>query len=594
MPKGSQQTGSSTSSAETRAGAAQFPFYQAGLQNAGRIYGDADTYPNYAPPSPWQTQGYPDLYAATRPNPLQSQGYYKTVGAADNVAGAPTDKAYDAYGNLITGGGTSPAQPGYAQFAAGQGGPQQTADRVVNNAVNAAYGYANPITDYANQAAAGNLGQDQLAAVAQGKYTDASSNPYLRDMVNAALRPVSENYATSTAPTLDARFSAGGRYGSGAADVAAGSARDALARNLGEISTGMYGNEYRFERGQQDTAAQQYDAARRAGLGLGITGLTAAGNMVDQGERTALSAADLTQRGQTTGLAGLTSGFNTGLTTQQDALRNFPQFIQSLFAPGQATAQAGAGLSAQDLAGARGEIEAGTGQQTLQQQAYNAPFERLKQYMATIGAPSGGASSTQPIFGNPLTSALSGATGVLGLGKELGLGSAASSLFGGGGAAATTAGLGALFPGAAASALPAYAAALPEVAAGASAFAPLAAGAATIICTELVRQGRMPNTWRLAGMRQFMRYPAVARRGYWVWATPVVAHLRAQPDSRFSKVIATVFNWRAEDLAARNGVKGARRLIRGRLVTAAMVLPCLACGLFARRDYFPNGKDAPA
>jgi hypothetical protein len=135
---------------------------------------------------------------------------------------------------------------------------------------------------------------------------------------------------------------------------------------------------------------------------------------------------------------------------------------------------------------------------------------------------------------------------------------------------------------------------LPEVAAGASAFAPLAAGAATIICTELVRQGRMPNTWRLAGMRQFMRYPAVARRGYWVWATPVVAHLRAQPDSRFSKVIATVFNWRAEDLAARNGVKGARRLLRGRLVTAAMVLPCLACGLFARRDYFPNGKDAPA
>jgi hypothetical protein len=120
-----------------------------------------------------------------------------------------------------------------------------------------------------------------------------------------------------------------------------------------------------------------------------------------------------------------------------------------------------------------------------------------------------------------------------------------------------------------------------------------AAGSAafTIICTELVRQGRMPNTWRLAGMRQFMRYPAIARRGYWVWATPVVAHLRQQPGSRFSRVIATTFNWRAEDLAARAGVKGARRLIRGRLVTAAMVLPCLACGLGARRDYWPIVKD---
>jgi hypothetical protein len=470
--KGSQQTGSSTASTETRAGAAQFPYFEGGLKEAGRIYGDSEAYPNYAPPSPWQTQGYPDLYAATRPNPVQTGGLYNVANTASNVQGWPTATSYDAYGNLITGGGTSPAASGYGAFAAGQGGPQQTADRVVGNAVNAAYGYANPMAGFANQAAAGNLGQDQLAAVAQGKYTDASSNPYLRDMVNAALRPVSETYATSTAPTLDARFSAGGRYGSGAADVAAGSARDALARNLGEISTGMYGKEYQFERGQQDTAATAYDQARRAGLGLGITGLGAAGNLVDQGERTALSAADLTQRGQVAGLGGLDTGFGRGVTAQQNALSSFPQFIQSLFAPGLATSQAGAGLSAQDLAGARGEIEAGTGQQTLQQQAYNAPFERLKQYMATIGTPSGGGSETKPIFGNPLTSAVSGASGILGLGKELGLGSAASSLFGGGAAAAPFAGVADYGAGGAALGIPdvtaaTIAASAPEAAAGA-------------------------------------------------------------------------------------------------------------------------------
>src|SRR4249920_217666 len=197
------------------------------------------------------------------PNPYQTAGYTDVANTAGNIQDWPTAKSYDAYGNLITGGGTSPAYGGYAQMAAGGSGPQQTADRVVNNAVNAGYSYANPITDYAAQASGGNLGQDQLAAVAQGKYTNAASNPYLRDMVNAALRPVTENYQTGTAPTLDARFSAGGRYGSGAADVAAGSARDAFARNLGEISTGLYGNEYRFERGQQDAAATAYDAARR-------------------------------------------------------------------------------------------------------------------------------------------------------------------------------------------------------------------------------------------------------------------------------------------------------------------------------------------
>jgi hypothetical protein len=562
MPKGSQQTGSSTSSAESRAGAAQFPFYQAGLQNAGRIYGDADTYPNYAPATPEQIGGYQDLYNTAR----------GTVGEGLQP------QAYDAYGRLLGGGGQSPAMGGYSTLAAGGTGPQQTLDRVVNYGVNNALNFANPMAAFANQAAGGNLGQDQLAAVAQGKYTDANSNPYLRDMVNAALRPVSENYQTSTAPTLDARFSAGGRYGSGAADVAAGSARDAFARNLGEISTGMYGKAYSDERTRQDTAANEYDQARRLGLGLGITGLQGAGNLVDQGLRTVTSAATPNLLAQGTGIAGLDTGFGRSEQERLAALQAYPQFAGAQFL------------------GPNQEVTAGTGMQNLTQQAYNAPFERLKQYMATIGAPSGGASATQPIFGNPLTSAVSGASGILGLGKELGLGSAASSLFGGGGgAAATTAGLQALFPGVAASALPAYAAAAPELAATAASFAPAAASAAfTIVCTELVRQGRMPNTWRLAGMRQFMRYPAIARRGYWVWATPVVAHLRAQPDSRFSKVIERTFNWRAEDLAARNGVKGARRLIRGRLVTAAMVIPCLLCGLMTTRDYFPGGKDAPA
>jgi hypothetical protein len=44
------------------------------------------------------------------------------------------------------------------------------------------------------------------------------------------------------------------------------------------------------------------------------------------------------------------------------------------------------------------------------------------------------------------------------------------------------------------------------------------------------------------------------------------------------------FNWRAEDLAARAGVKGARKLWRGRAVTAAMVVPCLVLGALAREQ----------
>jgi hypothetical protein len=400
------------------------------LQNAGRIYGDETTYPNYAPPSPWQTQGYPDLFAATRPNQVQTGGLYNVADTAGNVQDWPTAKTYDAYGNLIAGGGTSPAQPGYAQFAAGQGGPQQTADRVVGNAVNAAYGYANPITGYASAAGANNnLGLSELGKFASGGY---DANPYLPAAIAAAQRPVQLAYQESTAPTTDARFSGAGRYGSGANDAARVRDESALAGSLGDISTNMSYADFKAAMDRKAAASQQYGSLFNQGLTTAGNLQQAAGNLVDQGERTALSAADLTQRGQTAGLSGLDTGFGRGLTAEQNALTSFPQFIQSLFAPGLATAQAGAGLSAQQLAAARGEIEAGTGQQTLQQQAYNAPFERLRQYMATIGAPSGGASATQPIFGNPLTSALSGATGLVGLGKELGVG----SLFSGGGGSA--------------------------------------------------------------------------------------------------------------------------------------------------------------
>jgi hypothetical protein len=57
-----------------------------------------------------------------------------------------------------------------------------------------------------------------------------------------------------------------------------------------------------------------------------------------------------------------------------------------------------------------------------------------------------------------------------------------------------------------------------------------------------------------------------------------VFHLRQHPNSLYSRFLGRVFGWRAEDLAARVGVVGARKLWRGRAVTAALWLPCLALG----------------
>jgi len=493
--KGSQQTGSATTTQTN-------PL-------APYVKGAADYLTPYA-----QDPNRP--YTAP-PNPLQTAGYQNLADTGANLGGWPTATQYDAYGNLITGGGISPAQPGYAQLAAGGSGPQQSLDQVVNNSYNAARGFADPaarygndattvnnanlvaMADYANRAATGgNLGLSQLGDVATGKFTNAESNPYLRSMVDAALRPVSENYATSTAPTLDARFSAGGRYGSGAADQAAGSARDAFARNLGEISTGMYGKAYSDERARQDTAAQQYDAATRANLGLGIsgldaasaralagyqtgiTGLGAAGNLVDQSLRTAIGAATPNLVAQGTGLSGLDTGFGRTLTAQEQALRDYNNFAQGQMIPAQA------------------DIQAGTGLRDLDTSVLQDPYKKTQAFLQAIsGGGTGGSSSTQPIFGNPLTSALSGATGVLGLGKELGVG----SLFGsGGGAAATQAGLGALFPGATqtAAGLAGYAA-IPELASSAAAFAPSAGKGAASFLPAIFSDRRLKEDDRVIG-----------------------------------------------------------------------------------------------
>lgn len=108
------------------------------------------------------------------------------------------------------------------------------------------------------------------------------------------------------------------------------------------------------------------------------------------------------------------------------------------------------------------------------------------------------------------------------------------------------------------------------------------AGVATlagwVICTELMTQGRLPGKWWIKGSRVFAAYPAEVKEGYYVWAVPSVRHLRAHPNSIYSRCLETVFNWRAENIAAHAEVRGARRLVRGALVTAVLWPLCYALG----------------
>lgn len=95
-----------------------------------------------------------------------------------------------------------------------------------------------------------------------------------------------------------------------------------------------------------------------------------------------------------------------------------------------------------------------------------------------------------------------------------------------------------------------------------------------IICTELVRQGRMNKRWYISGSKVFANYWEYGKRGYYLWAIPSVRHLRKKPDSLYSKILERVFVWRAEYLAACSGVRGARRLFRGYLLSKLLWITC--------------------
>jgi hypothetical protein len=98
---------------------------------------------------------------------------------------------------------------------------------------------------------------------ASGAYL-GKQNPWLADLVEQSSRPVVEQFQNSIAPSLASQFSAAGRMGSGAHLAAAGQAQTALGRQLGDISTGIYGRAYESER---DRMAQEQAAGRQAMYG---------------------------------------------------------------------------------------------------------------------------------------------------------------------------------------------------------------------------------------------------------------------------------------------------------------------------------------
>jgi hypothetical protein len=85
-----------------------------------------------------------------------------------------------------------------------------------------------------------NHGAANMDATIRGDYLDPSTNPWLKKTYDMA--------ADSVGSGVDSRFTASGRYGSGAH-------QGVLGKTFGDLATNIYGGNYQQERGRQMTAA---------------------------------------------------------------------------------------------------------------------------------------------------------------------------------------------------------------------------------------------------------------------------------------------------------------------------------------------------
>lgn len=115
-----------------------------------------------------------------------------------------------------------------------------------------------------------------------------------------------------------------------------------------------------------------------------------------------------------------------------------------------------------------------------------------------------------------------------------------------------------------------------------------------IVCTELNKQGRMPDKWYVYGAMKFTEYDNRVKQGYYYWAPRAVIELRTRPYSLVSRSLEWIFNQRAQYIAASRGCKRARKTLVGWAVSGAVYISCWILSRTLARDpstikYYSHG-----
>jgi hypothetical protein len=285
---------------------------------------------------------------------------------------------------------------GQAQSIFLKGLTEQSAAAPMYQNIFGAAGYQ-PGAQTFEQAAAGglqNIAGRQLQDIAGGSMLNA--NPYQQQMMQAATRPLEQQFAQQVLPGISSLYSKSGRLGSGAMERALGTATEGFGRALGDVTSNLAGSQFQAERGLQQQALGQLAGVSGQDIQTRLLGA--------QGLQGAQQAALATQL-QAAGGVG-TSQFQE-LQRQLSASAAAPQIYAQQFLPSQQLAQVGAqreAIAAQPL------------QEQMSRFAYQQrlPYEQLSGYLSSVyGSPLGsfGTPAPQPQFTNSTVGALGGALG---------------------------------------------------------------------------------------------------------------------------------------------------------------------------------------
>jgi hypothetical protein len=330
-----------------------------------------------------------------------------------NIYGqAGTQAGANVYGQAAGGGFVNPAT-GMAQGLYGQAGAQP----------------GQQVFGQAAQGQFGNMATGQLANIAGGGFLNA--NPYQQQMMQAATRPLEQQFSQSVLPGISSLYSKSGRLGSGSMERALGTATESFGRALGDVTSNLAGSQFQQERQLQQQALGQLAGVSAQDIQTRLAGAGA----LEQAQRAAVQQqagligqiGGLSQQDVANRLAGATglqsaqqAQFGTqlqaagglGTTQAQDLSRQLqaalaaPQVYGQQFLPSQMLGQVGAQQEA---------IEA----QPLQEQmarftfGQQLPYQQLQGYLSSVyGSPMGGfgTQTTQtPLSTNRTTGALAGA-----------------------------------------------------------------------------------------------------------------------------------------------------------------------------------------